>query len=131
SAREVPSASEQRRREGAPLLRYRRAQVDADDLDGDVVRAATEVVVDALLDRGGVSPYGDGVDDRVAAAVRDVRVGPTKTAQVVRVVVQLEVPLHVSPRGRARDDRVGGEDRGLLDREERTGAELFARERGV
>src|SRR5438552_2758438 len=71
------------------------------------------------------------VDELVAAALGEVRIAPAEAPQVVHVVVELEVALHVAPRGRARGHGVLIQHGCLLHCQERTCAELLARDRGV
>lgn len=58
-------------------------------LDGDVIGAGRQVLVDLHLHAGHVTVRHQSVDERVAAAVGDIGVGVAEPAQVVGVVTQL------------------------------------------
>ena len=61
------------------IMRGRRGKVDADHLDADVIRSSPEVILDSLADGGRIAPRDDGVDECIAASVRDVAVAPSET----------------------------------------------------
>src|SRR5438445_1374473 len=119
---------EHRLRDAFEVRLGRARRLKAQHLETDMVGAAFGVFADALLDRAGTAPGDDRVDQLVAAPFGEISVGPAETAQIVHVVVELEIALHVPPRGRARDRRVLAQNDGLLDREERTVAELPPRQ---
>src|SRR5688572_6241767 len=96
-----------------------------------MIRAVREMLLDARADRICVAPGDDRVHQRVAALARQIGVAPADAPQVVRIVVERQVALHMLARRRTGGARVFREDRGLFDGKERSRTELLARERGV
>src|SRR5947207_9467627 len=82
------------------------------------------MLVDTRADRIDITPRDDRVDERVAAAAGEIPVLPAETAQVIRVVVEIEIALHVATGRGTRHLRIAREHGGLLDREERVGTDL-------
>src|SRR6266851_10052143 len=87
--------------------------------------------LDAILDLFLGSPRRDRVDKFVAAAVLELRVGPSQVLQVVNVVGQPRyVGLHVGTGASAGLGCIGREDDGLFHANHRFGSDRGARLRG-
>src|SRR5258705_1438874 len=88
--------------------------------------------LDAILDLLLGSPRHDGIDQFVAAAVLELRGGPSQVLQVVDVVGQLrDIVLHVGTGASAGLSRIGREDDGLLHANHRLGSDRGAHLRGM
>src|SRR5256714_732472 len=84
-------------------------------LNAPLRRSRLQMGLDAILDLLLGSPRHDRIDQLVAAAVLELRVGPSQVLQVVDVVGQLrDIVLHVGTGASAGLSRIGGEDDGLL-----------------
>ena len=97
---------EQLRRSRAPLRKWVRIRVHSQHLHANVIGAVRDVLVDPRADRADVAPRDDRVHERVAAFAAQIRIAPADTSEVVRVVIEREVALHVPSRGRASHDGI-------------------------
>ena len=96
-----------------------------------MIGAALPVIADPLPQRAGAAPRHEGIDQPIAPVVGEVRVRPAEAPEVVRVVVEAEVALRVTPRGLPGHRGIVAQQHRLLNREQRAGAELSPRDGGV
>src|SRR4029077_19555995 len=95
--------------------------IGVEDLGGHVVRARVQVRSHTAGDRRRVAVTREPSDQRVAAAAREVGVGPAQPAQVAEVVGQAEIRvLHLRAADGTGPLRVGLQDQLLLRGEQRS-----------
>src|SRR5439155_201370 len=115
-------------RDPLDVVDRRRLDVDTQDLETDMIGAPRAMLTHPLVDRSHVSGGNDRIHELVATALTQMAISPAETAQIVRVVLEVQIALHVPPPRLAGRDSVTREHDRLLHRKERRRPEPFAGE---